>query len=278
MVQYGRRRNYRAFRPRPYRRARRYNWAPRIRGRRRLYGRYANFRRKTYRNRRARFKKIRRGRSIITSKMLARTKGTLTWIKGYPAFFTPLYNGQDADPQHFPSEDGLYTAIRILTKTCWAAARYIYKYRRKFRVFPKLYEINRPQQDRGRIRHELSEIPASLSVSKEFYTITRLMRKPNPRSEDWRNMMNAHQNYFSLAILITASAITTTKLENLLHNLFPNRYVIILGYIVLCQLEMIKTMTQEYNITKLTGMLRRMPEYEPAAVAQPDVGPIGEAQ
>ena len=90
--------------------------------------------------------------------------------------------------------------------------------------------------------------------------------------------MNAHQNYFSLAILITASAITTTKLENLLHNLFPNRYVIILGYIVLCQLEMIKTMTQEYNITKLTGMLRRMPEYEPAAVAQPDVGPIGEAQ
>ena len=216
-----------------------------------------------YKRPRNRFRKIRRRRAILSAKMLARTKGILRWINTYQVFFNTLYLGRDVPANGVPSDDGLYTSIRVLTRTCWAAARYIYKFRKHFRVFPKLYEVNKPQQDvlDHRLRNELSDIPASLATAKEFYTIVRLMKKPNPRSEDWRNMMNAHQSAGSLAVLVTAAALSSTKLENLMSNLFPNETTKILGLIVVSQLLMLRLMTMQYNIIKLTGMVNRIPVF-----------------
>ena len=261
MVRYGRR-NLRAYRPRTYRRARRYRLPPRIRRRRRISSRYSNILARLYKRPRNRFRKIRRRRAILSAKMLARTKGILRWINTYRAFFDTLYGGGNVPEDGVPSDDGLYTTIRVLTRTCWAAARYVYKFRKHFRVFPKLYEINKPQANNAhRLRNELSDVPASLATAKEFYTIVRLMKKPNPRSEDWRNMMNAHQSAGSLAVLVTAAALSSTKLENLMNNLFPNETTKILGLIIISQLLMLRLMTMQYNIVKLTGMINRFPHF-----------------
>ena len=261
MVRYGRR-NLRAYRPRTYRRARRYRLPPRIRRRRRISSRYSNILARLYKRPRNRFRKIRRRRAILSAKMLARTKGVLRWITTYNAFFETLYRGGDLQQDIVPSDDGLYTTIRVLTRTCWAAARYVYKFRKHFRVFPKLYEINKPDgADAHRLRNFLSDVPASLATAKEFYTIVRLMKKPNPRSDDWKNMMNAHQSAGSLAVLVTAAALSSTKLENLMSNLFPNQTTKILGLIIVSQLMMLRLMTFQYNIIKLTGMIKRIPAY-----------------
>ena len=196
--------------------------------------------------------------------MLARTKGVLRWINTYQAFFDTLYRGGNVPENGVPSDDGLYTTIRVLTRTCWAAARYIYKFRKHFRVFPKLYEVNKPQGNNAhRLRNELSDVPASLATAKEFYTIVRLMKKPNPRSTDWRDMMNAHQSAGSLTVLITAAALSSTKLENLMSNLFPNQTTQILGLIIISQLLMLRLMTIQYNIVKLTGLIKRIPQFAP---------------
>ena len=258
MVRYGRR-NLRAYRPRTYRRARRYRLPPRLRRRRRITSRYSNILARLYKRPRKRFNKIRRRRAILSAKMLARTKGVLRWINQSFAFFDALYLDRDVPADGVPSDDGLYTAIRVLTRTCWAAARYVYKFRKHFRVFPKLYEINKPGGHR--LANNLSDMPASLATAKEFYTIVRLMKKPNPRSEDWKNMMNAHQSAGSLTVLVTAAALSSTKLENLMSNLFPNETTRILGLIVVSQLVMLRLMTINYNIIKLTGMINRFPVF-----------------
>ena len=262
MVRYGRR-TIRAYRPRAYRRARRYRLPPRIRRRRRAFGRYPKLLSRVYRRPRSRLKKIRRRRAILSSQMLSRTKGVLRWIKQYYAFFRALYRGEHMPDQGIPSDDGLYTAIRQLTKTCWAAARYVYKFRKHFRVLPKLYEINKPDNEAAhRLRNELTDVPASLATAKEFYTLVRLMRKPNPRSDDWKTLMERHQSAGSLTVLITAAALSSTKLENLMSNLFPDTTTQTLGLFVISQLTMIKLMTNQYNIIKLTGMINRFPDFE----------------
>ena len=259
MVRYGRR-NLRAYRPRTYRRARRYRLPPRLRRRRRIASRYSNILARMYKRPRRRFNKIRRRRAILSAKMLARTKGVLRWINQYYNFFNELYLGRGVPENGVPSDDGLYTAIRVLTRTCWAAARYVYKFRKHFRVFPKLYEINKPNAGH-RLANNLSDMPASLATAKEFYTIVRLMKKPNPRSEDWKNMMNAHQSAGSLTVLVTAAALSSTKLENLMSNLFPNETTKILGLIIVSQLLMLRLVTINYNIIKLTGMINRFPVF-----------------
>ena len=78
---------------------------------------------------------------------------------------------------------------------------------------------------------------------------------------DWKNMMNAHQSAGSLAVLVTAAALSSTKLENLMSNLFPNETTKILGLIIVSQLMMLRLMTFQYNIIKLTGMIKRIPAY-----------------
>ena len=73
--------------------------------------------------------------------------------------------------------------------------------------------------------------------------------------------MNAHQSAGSLAVLVTAAALSSTKLENLMSNLFPNETTKILGLIVVSQLLMLRLMTMQYNIIKLTGMVNRIPVF-----------------
>ena len=73
--------------------------------------------------------------------------------------------------------------------------------------------------------------------------------------------MTAHQSAGSLAVLVTASALSSTKLDNLMNNLFPNETTKILGLIIVSQLLMLRLMTMQYNIVKLTGMLNRFPHF-----------------
>lgn len=74
-------------------------------------------------------------------------------------------------------------------------------------------------------------------------------------------MMNAHQSAGSLTVLVTAAALSSTKLENLMSNLFPNETTKILGLIVVSQLVMLRLVTINYNIIKLTGMINRFPVF-----------------
>ena len=81
-------------------------------------------------------------------------------------------------------------------------------------------------------------------------------------------MMNAHQSAGSLTVLITAASLSSTKLENLMSNLFPNETTKILGLIIISQLLMLRLMTLQYNIVKLTGMINRIPNLEPQQAQQ----------
>ena len=74
-------------------------------------------------------------------------------------------------------------------------------------------------------------------------------------------MMNAHQSAGSLTVLVTAAALSSTKLENLMSNLFPNETTKILGLIIVSQLLMLRLVTINYNIIKLTGMINRFPVF-----------------
>ena len=112
-----------------------------------------------------------------------------------------------------------------------------------------------------RIRDKIENLPATISVTKEFYTIIRLLKRPNPRSNDWKNIMQAHQSGASLAVIITASGIKGTKLENFIENLFDERIDARLGLIVLGQLKILTTMIRNYNIVALSGIQRRIPAY-----------------
>ena len=248
--------------PRRYRGTRRRKVPIRIRRRGRFPRRYRRIFPRKIRRARKYLRRVRRRRTILSAKMLARTKGVLRWISSYSDFFKTLYNNDALPAAGIPTDDGLYTAIRVLTKTCWAAARYVYKFRRHFRVFPKLYEINKPiQNDAHRLSVSLEDKPTSLAVAREFYTLVKLMKKPNPAGDDWKKVMENHQSAGSLTVVITAAALSSTKLENLMSNLFPQNETKILGLIVVSQLIMLKLLTENYNIIKLTGMIKRFPAF-----------------
>ena len=203
------------------------------------------------------FKRYRRSGKIITEKNKQNTRGILRWIKDNKTFFDSITadNAREPEANTAPSQDALYTAIRYLTKTCWAAARYIYKYRRRFRVFPKLYEMNK---NNNTILNSINNIPPSLAIAKEFYELLRLMKKQNPRSEDWKTIMTLHQTVGSFAVAVTASAIKTPKLENLIETLFSDKPLKTLGLIVASQLIMLRIMITAYNIVPLQSTYQRI--------------------
>ena len=182
-------------------------------------------------------------------------------MQQYDGFFKKIWSKEDNnwDQINRPSNDGLYTAIKILTRLAWHCARYIYRYQHKFRVFPKLYENNKPNPtDAEKTRHDINKLPAGLSTAKEFYTIIKLMRKPNPQGTDWRKIMHAHQSMASIAILVTASGLGNAKLQLFMEGLFDdvNRK---LGMVVMGQLDAIKKMTNEYNIIATAGIVKKFP-------------------
>lgn len=233
---------------RPFRRARfRVSRRPRRMGYRRSYKR---------RTTRRLFKRYRRMRRIITEKNKQNTRGILRWISENRAFFATAMQQNAREPEgDTPTQDALYTAIRYLTRTCWAAARYIYKYRRKFRVFPKLYAMNK---DNNAIENSINNIPPSIATSKEFYELLRLMKKQNPRSEDWKAVMTRHETAGSLAVAVTASSIKTPKLESLIETLFHDKPRRTLALIIIGQLVMLKVMIASYNIVPLQSTYQRI--------------------
>lgn len=110
-----------------------------------------------------------------------------------------------------------------------------------------------------RVRNRIENLPASISVAREFNTIIRLLKRPNPRSSDWKNLMEAHQNGATLAIIITASGIKGSNLETFIENLFDEDIPGRLGLVILGQLRILDTMVQNYNIVALSGIRRLIP-------------------
>lgn len=229
----------------------------------RRYARTSTRRSTISRKRSKLLKRYRKRGKLFPQTVIENTRGILRWMQGYELFFRTLWTAQPNQQINWstipkPTKDGLYTAIKTLTRLAWHCARYIYIHQKRFRVFPKLYENNKPNpEQKDKTRKDISNLPAGIAVAKEFYTIIRLMRKPNPQSSDWNTIMNAHQSMASLAILITASALGSAKLELFMEALFKDADLK-LGEVVLGQLDAIKTMTSEYSIIPATGIVNKI--------------------
>ena len=230
----------------------------------RRYARSSTRRSTISRKRSKLLKRYRKRGKLFPQTVIENTRGILRWMQGYMLYFQTIWNAKPNQQINWaeipsPTNDGLYTAIKILTRLAWHCARYIYKYQKRFRVFPKLYENNKPNpEQKDKTRKDISNLPAGVAVAKEFYTVIRLMRKPNPQSTDWNKIMENHQSMASLAILVTASALGSAKLELFMEALFDNTNIH-LGEIVLGQLDAIKKMVNEYNIIPAAGIVNKFP-------------------
>lgn len=230
----------------------------------RRYARSSTRRSISSRKRSKLLKRYRKRGKLFPQTVIENTRGILRWMQGYMLYFQTIWNAKPNQQINWkeiprPTNDGLYTAIKILTRLAWHCARYIYKYQKRFRVFPKLYENNKPNpEQKDQTRKEISNLPAGVAVAKEFYTVIRLMRKPNPQSTDWNAIMKAHQSMASIAILVTASALGSAKLELFMEALFDDTNIH-LGEIVLGQLDAIKKMVNEYNIIPAAGIVNKFP-------------------
>ena len=115
------------------------------------------------------------------------------------------------------------------------------------------------QQD-NLVLNKLPALPASIANSREFYNLVRQLKKPNPNGNDWKTIMETHQTSGSFTVAITAAGLNTTKLENILNNLFSKSEQKTLAKIIVSQLLMLYKMTQWYNIVQLSGIIHRIPD------------------
>ena len=211
----------------------------------------------------------RRGsRKIFKTGDLAKYKGVQTWVKERE---NSLHTGQAPNNE----DKGIFynttlTACKILMRLLWKEAKFVYLFRNRVRLLPKIYELasnNRGQLYNGtgmtvenaenateRTSITLNEKTIPNERWKELKMMVRLMRKINPQNNEWMEVVKDQKSALQLAVLFTTANLGIQRMDNFLRAVFSDNYVKVAGNILLALVNITKQVADEYNIIPIISI------------------------
>ena len=212
----------------------------------------------------------RRGsRKIFKTGDLAKYKGVQTWVNERQ---NSLHTGQPPN-----NEDGsifyntTLTACKIMMRLLWKEAKFVYLFRNRVRLLPKIYELasdRRGQLYNGAgIVYEAGENQPAAQPSiklneetvpnerwKELKMMVRLMRKINPQNNEWMEIVKDQKSALQLAVLFTIANLGIQRMDNFLRAVFSGNYREVAGNILLALVNITKQVADEYNIIPIISI------------------------
>lgn len=212
----------------------------------------------------------RRGsRKIFKTGDLAKYKGVQTWVNERQ---NSLHTGQAPNNE----DKGIFynttlTACKIMMRLLWKEAKFVYLFRNRVRLLPKIYEL--ASERRGQLYNGAGMVyevaqgePAaqpSITLNektvpnerwKELKMMVRLMRKINPQNNEWMDIVKDQKSALQLAVLFTIANLGIQRMDNFLRAVFSDNYVAVAGNILLALVNITKQVADEYNIIPIISI------------------------
>ena len=216
----------------------------------------------------------RRGRSrkIFKTGDLAKYKGVQTWASVRES---GLKQGEaPADENASIFYNTTLTSMKIMMRLLWKEAKFVYLYRNRVRLLPKIYEL--ASAGRGRLQTgtdttrtvenqdgsrmtlsnkiRLNENTVPNENWKELKMMVKLIRTMNPQNDEWSRVVENQKSALQLATIFTLGNLGIQRMDNFLRAVYPGTYPKVAGNILLALITVTKQVADEYNIIPIISI------------------------
>ena len=160
--------------------------------------------------------------------------------------------------------------IRLL----WKEAKFVYLYRNRVRLLPKIYELasntrgilqtgtdttrtidlgnNRTQTLSNKIRLNENTVPNE--NWKELKMMVTLIRTMNPQNDEWKKVIENQKSALQLATIFTLANLGIQRMDNFLRAVYAGTTMQVAGNILLALITVTKQVADEYNIIPIISI------------------------
>lgn len=216
----------------------------------------------------------RRGRSrkIFKTGDLAKYKGVQTWATARQDQLKSGETPEDENASIFYNT--ALTSIKIMIRLLWKEAKFVYLYRNRVRLLPKIYELasntrgilqtgtdttrtidlgnNRTQTLSNKIRLNENTVPNE--NWKELKMMVKLIRTMNPQNDEWKKVVENQKSALQLATIFTLANLGIQRMDNFLRAVYAGTTMQVAGNILLALITVTKQVADEYNIIPIISI------------------------
>lgn len=161
-----------------------------------------------------------------------------------------------------------------MTRLLWKEAKFVYLYRNRVRLLPKLYELG--SAGRGNLatgtnstttietgRNNTQTINNKVTLNentvpnenwKELKMMVKLVRSMNPQNDEWRKVVETQKSALQLATIFTLANLGIQRMDNFLRATYAGSQQKVAGNILLALITVTKQVADEYNIIPIISI------------------------
>lgn len=161
-----------------------------------------------------------------------------------------------------------------MTRLLWKEAKFVYLYRNRVRLLPKLYELG--SAGRGNLatgtdstttigtghnntRTESNKVTLNENTVpnenwKELKMMVKLVRSMNPQNDEWRGVVEKQKSALQLATIFTLANLGIQRMDNFLRATYSGNQKKVAGNILLALITVTKQVADEYNIIPIISI------------------------
>ena len=216
----------------------------------------------------------RRGRSrkIFKTGDLAKYKGVQTWATARQDQLKAGTTPANENANIFYNTT--LTSIKIMLRLLWKEAKFVYLYRNRVRLLPKIYELasatrgilqtgtdttrvvdlgnNVTETRRNKILLNENTVPNE--NWKELKMMVKLIRTMNPQNDEWKKVVENQKSALQLATIFTLANLGIQRMDNFLRAVYPGTSMQVAGNILLALITVTKQVADEYNIIPIISI------------------------
>ena len=161
-----------------------------------------------------------------------------------------------------------------MMRLLWKEAKFVYLYRNRVRLLPKIYEL--ASATRGILQtgtdttrrvvnadNTISNPSNKISLNentvpnenwKELKMMVKLIRTMNPQNNEWKRVVENQKSALQLATIFTLGNLGIQRMDNFLRAVYPGTYPKVAGNILLALITVTKQVADEYNIIPIISI------------------------